>query len=84
MAFERHKSGQDMTASVGTSMKQEQGETSVEDSTDDSIAKKEPSSGPIRTKGGQSNETNGEEGGGSSKAPIAAPVKAACTFCRSR
>jgi hypothetical protein len=45
--------------------------------------KQEPSSGPVRntSTNGNTEGSNGEE---SSKSAIAAPVKSACTFCRSR
>lgn len=44
--------------------------------------KVEPSSGPIRGKEEANSEAS--KGEGSCKGPIAAPVKSACTFCRSR
>jgi hypothetical protein len=44
-------------------------------------AQREPSSGPVRN---QNRSEEGTTGEGSSKVPIAAPVKSACTFCRSR
>lgn len=50
---------------------------------DDMDNKVDPSSGPLRGKNDKSG-TNGSLGEGSSKGPIAAPVKSACTFCRSR
>jgi hypothetical protein len=46
--------------------------------------KVEPSSGPIRGKAGEEANTEASKGEGSSRGPIAAPVKSACTFCRSR
>lgn len=50
---------------------------------DDRDNKMDPSSGPVRGKSDKGG-TNGGLGEGSSKGPIAAPVKSACTFCRSR
>jgi hypothetical protein len=45
----------------------------------------DPSSGPMRSKAtGEENNGGSSTGEGSSKGPIAAPVKSACTFCRSR
>ena len=45
--------------------------------------KQEPSSGPVRNKVVSGNG-EGSQGDESLKTPIAAPVKSACTFCRSR